>query len=380
MVAAYDCFGDWDFFNLAYLTQKLLGRRTKRYNEVVRRDQTFFDLPLQDMTNHGCQDADFALRLYAYLDTELKKREIREQFANTSMKLLQKLVEYEFHGVEVDPRKLQHVRSNLLTMIGVVKAQTWEKLGKKVDLDSGRELAATLSECLGLRWEIGAKEPSLRLCEELAILHQDVEPLVQYKRLRKGLKNVEAVAASVNGNRVYPLFNQVRSSSGRLSSSDPDLFGDDGLNSMKACFSGTLQGFCPDPGNALDCLEAESTDENLKSDRSAQPGGNEFMAKHATMKRLNHDEFLLSVLCGDSGPAMSRRFMLERIEVDSACHDLKVRYDKLFEWVSAFREGAAKRGYVMGPKGRKFLAGLTSSSVEKRKKAADACVRWLVGL
>jgi DNA polymerase I-like protein with 3'-5' exonuclease and polymerase domains len=332
------------------------------------------------MTNHGCQDADFALRLYAYLDMELSKREIREQFANTSMKLLRKLVEYEFHGVEVDSKKLEHVRSNLLTVIGFVKEQTWEKLGKKVDLDSGRELATTLSDYLGPRWEIGAKAPSLRLCEELAILHRDIELLVQYKRLRKELQHVEAVAASVNGNRVYPLFNQIRSPSGRLSSSDPDLFGDDGLNSMKACFSPTLQGVFPDPGNALDCLEAESKDEYLKSDRSGQRGGNEFMAKHATMKRLNRDEFLLSVLCGESGPAMSRRFTLERIEVDSACHDLKVRYTKLFEWVSAFREDAAKRGYATGPKGRKYLAGLTSSSVEKRKKAADACVRWLVGL
>ncbi len=53
MLAAYDCFGDWDFFNLGFLAEKLLGRRTKRYDEVVRRDQTFFDLPLQDMTTRS---------------------------------------------------------------------------------------------------------------------------------------------------------------------------------------------------------------------------------------------------------------------------------------------------------------------------------------
>ena len=42
MLAAYDCFGDWDFFNLGFLVEKLLGKRIKRYNDVVRRDQTQF--------------------------------------------------------------------------------------------------------------------------------------------------------------------------------------------------------------------------------------------------------------------------------------------------------------------------------------------------
>ena len=66
------------------------------------------------------------------------------------------------------------------------------------------------------------------------------------------------------------------------------------------------------------------------------------------------------------------------MEVDSACHDVKVRYKRLFGWLSRFSEEAAKRGYVEGPRGRTYLAGLKSSSIEKRKKAVNACVRWLI--
>jgi hypothetical protein len=175
------------------------------------------------------------------------------------------------------------------------------------------------------------------------------------------------------------LFNQIRSSSGRLSSSDPNLFEEDGLSAVRACVGPALRDFFPDRQKTLDCLEAESKDAHLKSDRSGQRRGNKFMAKHDTMKGLDHDEFLLSVICGQSGPAISRRFMLQRMEVDSACHDLRMRYGKLFQWLSEFRAEAAKRGYVTGPSGRKYLAGLQSSSIEKRKKAADASVRWLIG-
>ena len=51
----------------------------------------------------------------------------------------------------------------------------------------------------------------------------------------------------------------------------------------------------------------------------------------------------------------------------------------LFQWLSEFREEAARREYVTGPRGRKYLTGLRSSSIDKRKKAAGASVRWLIG-
>jgi hypothetical protein len=105
-----------------------------------------------------------------------------------------------------------------------------------------------------------------------------------------------------------------------------------------------------------------------------------YMASHPLMKELDYNEFLLSVVCGVSRPAMSRQFMLERMAIDSMCHDLSVRYVKLFEWLAAFRADAGKRGYAKGQRGRKYLDGLKSSSVEKRKKAADAMVRWFLDL
>lgn len=378
MLAAYDCFGDWDFFNLGFLAEKLLGKRIKRYNDIVGKDQTFLDLPFRELMDHGCQDADFALRLHKQLDEELRKRGIREQYADTTMKLAQKLARFESQGVNVNLNKLDKLRNGLLDGAAVVKERVWERFGKKMDLDSSKELTAALKDHLNLAAAIGAKSLSLRLLEELAIPHRDVRHIVEYKRMRKQLRRIESIAAAAKGNRVYPLFNQVRSPSGRLSSSDPSLFDEDVLNIVRPCLGTALRYFVPSRRRAFHFLDAESEDRHLKSDRKQQRRGNKFMAKHATMKELDHDEFLLSVICGESGPAMSRRFTLERMAVDSACHDVKVRYDTLFAWLSRFREDAAKRGYVTGPRGRKYLAGLKSSSIEQRKKAADACVRWLV--
>ncbi|HUG71439.1 MAG TPA: hypothetical protein VMM76_27085 [Pirellulaceae bacterium] len=261
MLAAYECFGDLDFFNLGYLTERLLGKRIKRYSDIVRKDQTFLDLPLKEMTEHACQDADFALRLYGHLDKELSSKNIREQFANTTMKLARMLADYEFHGVSVSLRKLRLTRDEVLGQIKLAKERVWERLGKKLDLDSGKELTAALKDHLNIRAAAGTKPLSLRHLEELAIPHRDVQPVVEYKRLCKQLKHLESISAAAKGNKVYPLFNQVRSSSGGLSSSNPSLFDDRGLGTLSACItSAGLREFFPDHQEAVDRIAAESRD------------------------------------------------------------------------------------------------------------------------
>ena len=96
------------------------------------------------------------------------------------------------------------------------------------------------------------------------------------------------------------------------------------------------------------------------------------------MKELDYNELLLSVVCGVSGPAMSRQFMLERITIDSICYDLRMRYDKLFAWITTFQNNARSQGFVTGAKGRKYLDGLRSSNLAKRKKDSDEAIKWLL--
>ncbi len=80
-----------------------------------------------------------------------------------------------------------------------MKERIWERFGKKMDLDSSKELTAALKDHLDLAAAIGAKSLSLRLLEELAIPHRDVRHIVEYKRMRKQLKRIESIAAAAKG-------------------------------------------------------------------------------------------------------------------------------------------------------------------------------------
>ena len=164
--------------------------------------------------------------VYGHLKKELISRNIREQFENTTMKLARTLTDYEFHGVSVSLRKLSQRRDEVSGQIKLAKERVWERLGKTLDLDSEKELSAALKNYLDLRGATRTKPLSLRHREELAIPHHDVRHVVEYKRLCRKLKHLESISAAAKGNNVYPLFNQVRSSSGGLSSSHPSLFVD----------------------------------------------------------------------------------------------------------------------------------------------------------
>ena len=130
MLAAYDCYGDWDFFNLGFLAERLLTRRITAYREIVGKQETFLDLPLREMKDHSCQDADVTLQLYAVLDKELKKRGLHEQHEKTTLALLRRLVEYEFQGLPVHLEKLARLRNALRDDISVRKEHIAKKLGK----------------------------------------------------------------------------------------------------------------------------------------------------------------------------------------------------------------------------------------------------------
>ena len=88
MLAAHECFGDWDFFNLRAVAKKLIAKDVKRYRDIVDTGQTLQDIPFKDLVEHGCADADATLKLYRRLRTILKEKSIDNQFANEVMPLM----------------------------------------------------------------------------------------------------------------------------------------------------------------------------------------------------------------------------------------------------------------------------------------------------
>ena len=130
MLAAGECFGDWEFFNLGEVARRSLGTKIKRYCDIIEKEQTFLDVPFKDLVEHACTDADMSLRLFHRLTVELRNRQLEDRFLSDRMRMLVRLGEIECEGVRIDLKKIVMSINHLL--------EDADALKKPPASDSGR--------------------------------------------------------------------------------------------------------------------------------------------------------------------------------------------------------------------------------------------------
>jgi len=59
--------------------------------------------------------------------------------------------------------------------------------------------------------------------------------------------------------------------------------------------------------------------------------------------------------------------------------DVESRYEKLFNFLDKFRRSSVEKGFSEIEGKRKYLAGLKNPNIEKRRKAIEYAVGWLIG-
>lgn len=376
-LAAHDCYGDLDFFNLSFLAQKLLGHKIRAYKDVVPKEKTFLELPFDEMKEHACSDADVALQLFTYLEKELNGRKIIQQFEERTMPLARTLLNLEKDGVPVDGKRLERLRSRLVDGKLETKERLSDGIGGKIDLDSLKDISTLMGERLGLREVLGRRSLTQSLLEQIASQHPMLKLVVEYKRIGKQLRRVELIIKSIRRGRVYPLFSQTRND-GRMSSTDPDLFADDGLEQLRNCVGGESAVWFQNSRRSLELAQEASGDLALKKDRAGPGQLNLFMTDQSIMNGVNHDDLLLRVLTGESSHRLSTRFLINQVTVNIIIHALGARYPKVFRYVADSKLQGLKQGYIEREGMRRYFDGFASSSIEKRNKAQILACRWLL--
>jgi DNA polymerase-1 len=257
MLAAYECYGDWDFFNLPYVSEKLLARKIAAYKEIVGKDRTFRELPFAEIVDHACDDADVTLELHHFLQKELEKREIDTQYFADTISRTRTLGELEHLGIRTSIRRLEKIRAALAADASRLKERALNEIGK-FDLDSPKLLESYVRNNLNLNGLIGgAKKVSLAVLEQLAINNPPLQLVVKYKRVTKNRTAVEAIIKCVDGNKVHPVFNQISSTYGALASKNPNLFDTEGVSGLRDAF-GRVQPVLRSRYAASTCLKSAS--------------------------------------------------------------------------------------------------------------------------
>ena len=377
MLAAHECFGDWDFFNLGAVAKRLLGKDIKRYRDLVEDGQTLLDLPFKDLVEHGCADADMALRLHGHLRKILRQKGIEDQFTRNVMPLMRLLGDRECSGLSIDIRAIARRRNVLAKEIANAQAAIFAKVGKQFDLDSLRDIETALKGIDGIRERIGRQSLRQNQLDQLAQSNDVVRQIVQYLRMQKRVKQLDTICKAEEGGKVFPLFSQVKSAYGSISSSDPKLFDLRVGVPASAVLDNELRQLIPNENRTLDILQSLTGDRGLKRDRQARKG-KFIIGDDPVLAGLDHADALIAIAIGLPNAALCRRFLIDPRRA-AVLRELVVgKYAKLFEWLDDFRKKVLSERFASLGARRRYWDGLRSSDIERRNKAFQSAVRWLI--
>lgn len=214
------------------LALDLLEHRMISYAEVAGKGQNqrnFSEVEVERATEYAAEDAEATWRLYEIFKPRLEKDELQDLFENLEMPLLDVLIEMEETGVRLDLELLGKMSEEFGKEMQNLLKQTYEAAGHEFNIGSTKDLQDVLFNRLGLKPVKRTKtgfSTDQEVLEKLAAEHRLPALIIQYRGLSK-LKStyIDALPLLVNKRtgRVHTSFNQTVATTGRLSSSDPNL-------------------------------------------------------------------------------------------------------------------------------------------------------------
>jgi DNA polymerase-1 len=234
MVLSYLLEPNWGKHNLERLALTYLQASKTPYESVAGKGKnqlTMDKVGIDRVTTYACQDADLALELGQLLWQKVRERKLDRLYVEIERPLIELLAQMEIWGVRVDPAVLRAMSKEFEAELRDLEKQIHELAGGPFNINSPQQLAAVLFHKLGLPATKKTRvtrgfSTSLDILEELAALHPLARLVLDYRQKSK-LKSTyaDALPELINPatGRIHTSYNQTVASTGRLSSSDPNL-------------------------------------------------------------------------------------------------------------------------------------------------------------
>ncbi len=186
-------------------------------------------VPIRLAADYAGADADMTLRLVKPIREELERHNLMELYNRIELPLLPVLMQMEMYGVALDADFLRNLEVTLSEQISALEKEIYASVGHQFNINSPRQLGEILFDELklpsGKKTKTGYSV-SADVIENLRGKHPMIDHLLEYRQLAKlkstYLDGLLALTDPVTG-RVHTSFNQTVASSGRLSSSNPNL-------------------------------------------------------------------------------------------------------------------------------------------------------------
>jgi DNA polymerase-1 len=215
------------FLNIAKIpTSDLIGKGKEQKNMA--------DVPLDQIAEYACEDADCTYQLWKFFEPRLKEKKLEKLFADIELPLIPVLAGMELTGITIDAGFLTSLSEKMHTMMDQLAKEIHIEAGEEFNIGSPQQLGKILFEKLEIQKEFGikrVKKTKIGYSTDVSVLeqyqgHPVVRQILDYRQHAKLLSTyIDALPKLIKEKtgRIHTSFNQTVAATGRLSSMNPNL-------------------------------------------------------------------------------------------------------------------------------------------------------------
>ena len=220
--------------NLDDMANHYLNLKTTTFEEVAGKgvkQLTFNKVNLDVASDYAAEDADITLQMYDTIGEHLKKQKtLQKVLKDIELPLIPVLSDMEQKGTVIDSDILNLQSKNLGQRINGLEEQAFSMAGKEFNLSSPKQLQEILFDEMNIpvieKTPGGQPSTAESVLQELAKQYELPQVILEHRTLSK-LKSTYTdrlpEQISEKTGRVHSTFHQAVTTTGRLSSSDPNL-------------------------------------------------------------------------------------------------------------------------------------------------------------
>ena len=217
-----------------YLAEAYLRYRTIPITDLIgsgKQQKSMADLSPEEIRVYACEDADITLRLHHLFLPQLKEQNLLPLFEDLEMPLVAVLAEMERNGVCLDTAALHETSGKFTRLMEDLEKEIHALAGMEFNIASPKQVGEVLFDRLQItskpkKTKTGQYVTSEDVLESLRSKHPIVEKILEHRGVKKLLGTyVDALPLLINPRtgHIHTNFNQTITTTGRLSSSNPNL-------------------------------------------------------------------------------------------------------------------------------------------------------------
>ena len=341
-------------------------------------------------------------RLETVLNERLKNEHLSKVYENIENKLIPVLAKMELEGIKVDLKYFETYKTELQEKIKKLEEEIYLLAGEKFNIGSPKQLAEILFEKLEIEPVKKTKtgySTDVEVLEALALREISIaEKLLEYRSYAKLLSTyVEPLPKLVDENsRIHTTFNQNGTSTGRLSSTNPNLQNipsktEEGMKIRKGFVSKEGYSFISFDYSQIELrvLAELSKDENLVHAYSKDKDLHDLTARRLFYKteeeEVTREERSIakvinfSILYGKTPFGLSKELKIPMAEAKIYINTYFEQYPKVRTFLNDVLESARLNGFVETLYGtRRYISGINSSNKNLQAQAERMAVNTVV--